>query len=116
MKPSRDLTEGSILRSVIHLGIPTIAISLLQSGFNLVDMFFVGKLGTTALAAVTISGIVIALLIIVAVGISIGTLSMVAQFWGAKNYRQAALVVGQSFYISLLLSVFFGIGDRKSVV
>ena len=110
MKPSRDLTEGSILRSVIHLGIPTIAISLLQSGFNLVDMFFVGKLGTTALAAVTISGIVIALLIIVAVGISIGTLSMVAQFWGAKNYRQAALVVGQSFYISLLLSVFFGIG------
>ena len=110
MKPSRDLTEGSILRSVLHLGIPTIAISLLQSGFNLVDMFFVGKLGATALAAVTVSGIVIALLITVAVGISIGTLSLVARFWGAKSYRQAALVVGQSFYISLLLSIFFGIG------
>lgn len=110
MKPPRNLTEGSIFRSVIHLGIPTIAISLLQSGFNLVDMFFVGKLGPTALAAVTISGIVIALLITVAVGISIGTLSLVARFWGAKSYRQAALVVGQSFYISLLLSIFFGIG------
>ncbi|MEA1927493.1 MAG: MATE family efflux transporter [Candidatus Auribacterota bacterium] len=110
MKPSRDLTEGSIFRSVIHLGVPTIAISLLQSGFNLVDMFFVGKLGPTALAAVTISGIVIALLITLAVGISIGTLSLVARFWGAKSYRQAALVVGQSFYISLLLSIFFGIG------
>ncbi len=110
LKPTRDLTEGSIFRSVIYLGIPTIAISLLQSGFNLVDMFFVGKLGPTALAAVTISGIVIALLITLAVGISIGTLSLVARFWGAKSYRQAALVVGQSFYISLLLSIFFGIG------
>lgn len=110
MKPARNLTEGSIFRSVLHLGIPTIAISLLQSGFNLVDMFFVGKLGPTALAAVTVSGIVIALLITVAVGISIGTLSLVARFWGARSYRQAALVVGQSFYISLLLSIFFGIG------
>ena len=103
--PPRDLTKGSIFRSVLHLGVPTIAISLLQSGFNLVDMFFVGKLGPTALAAVTISGIVIALLITVAVGISIGTLSLVARFWGAKSYRQAALVVGQSLYISLLLSL-----------
>jgi len=110
LKPARNLTEGSIFRSVIHLGIPTIAISLLQSGFNLVDMFFVGKLGPSALAAVTISGIVIALLITIAVGISIGTLSLVARFWGAKSYRQAAYVVGQSFYISLLLSIFFGFG------
>jgi len=82
MKAARNLTEGSIFRAILHLGIPTIATSILQSAFNLVDMFFVGKLGPTALAAVTISGIVIALLITVAIGISIGTLALVARFVG----------------------------------
>ncbi|MFH1038854.1 MAG: MATE family efflux transporter [PVC group bacterium] len=110
MRPPRNLTEGSTFRAVIHLGIPTIATSLLQSTFNLVDMFFVGKLGPGALAAVTVSGIIIALLITVAIGISMGTLALVSRCWGARQYRAAALVVGQSFHLSLLLSAGFGLG------
>ncbi len=98
------------MRAIVHLGIPTISTSLLQSAFNLVDMFFVGKLGPTALAAVTTSGIVIALLITVAIGISMGTLALVSRYWGARLFKEAALVVGQSFYVSLLLSVGFGLG------
>ncbi len=110
MSPSRDLTEGSITRAIAHLGVPLIATSLLQSAFNLVDMFFVGRLGPSSLAAVTLSGIVIALLITAAIGISIGTLALVARYWGARRYREAALVVGQSFHLSLLLSLLFGVG------
>jgi len=110
MPHSRDLTEGSILKAIARLGIPLIATSLLQSAFNLVDMFFVGVLGPAALAAVTVSGIVIALLITAAIGISIGTLALVARDWGARRYREAALVVGQSFHLSLLLSLLFGFG------
>ncbi|MDP8236879.1 MAG: MATE family efflux transporter [Candidatus Erginobacter occultus] len=110
MSPPRDLTEGSITRAIAHLGVPLIATSLLQSAFNLIDMFFVGRLGPAALAAVTLSGIVIALLITAAIGISIGTLALVARYWGARRYREAALVVGQSFHLSLLLSILFGAG------
>jgi len=110
MPHSRHLTEGSVIRAISRLGVPLIATSLLQSAFNLVDMFFVGRLGPAALAAVTLSGIVIALLITAAIGISIGTLALVARYWGARRYREAALVVGQSFHLSLLLSLFFGVG------
>lgn len=110
MPPSRHLTEGSITRAIARLGVPLIATSILQSAFNLVDMFFVGRLGPAALAAVTLSGIVIALLITAAIGISIGTLALVARYWGARRYREAALVVGQSFHLSLLLSLLFGVG------
>lgn len=107
---SRDLTEGSILKAIGRLGVPIIVTSFLQSAFNLADMFFVGRLGPAALAAVTLSGIVISLVITAAIGISIGTLALVARYWGARRYREAALVVGQSFHISILLSLFFGIG------
>lgn len=110
MNQTRNLTEGSVFRAILHLGIPTIAISLLQSTFNLVDMFFVGRLGPTALAAVTVSGIVIALLITVAIGISMGTLALVSRYWGARRFQQAARVVGQSLYISIFLSLCFGLG------
>lgn len=110
MPPARDLTEGSVVKAIARLGVPIIATSILQSAFNLADMFFVGRLGPAALAAVTVSGIVIALLITAAIGISIGTLALVARYWGARRYREAALVVGQSFHIAVLLSLFFGVG------
>ncbi len=110
MSPPRDLTQGSILRAISRLGTPIIATSILQSVFNLVDMYFVGRLGAPALAAVTVSGIVVSLLITMAIGVSIGTLALVARNWGARRYREAALVVGQSFHISVLLSLLFGVG------
>lgn len=110
MASGRNLTEGSILRSIVYLGIPTIATGFLQSAFNVIDMLFVGRLGPTALAAVSISGVVIALLITVAIAVSIGTLALVSRYWGAKHYRSAARVVGQSFYLSIFLSVLFGFG------
>lgn len=110
MPHSNHLTEGSIFKAITRLGGPLIATSLLQSFFNLADMFFVGRLGPAALAAVTLSGIVTALLITAAIGISIGTLALVARYWGARRFREAAMVVGQSFHLSLFLSILFGFG------
>ncbi len=110
MEIRNNLTEGSILRALFILGAPTIGTGLLQSAFNVIDMLFVGRLGPSALAAVSISGIIIFLLITVAIGISMGTLSLVSRYWGGRHYRSAALVLGQSIYLSLIVSIFFSFG------
>lgn len=114
MSHKTDLTEVSILRSIFILGAPTIATGFLHSAFNVIDMFFVGRLGPKALAAVSISGVVIFLLITVAIGISIGTLSLISRFWGSGHYRSAALVLGQSIYLSVFVSVFFSLAGWYS--
>lgn len=101
------VTEGSLLRALLSIGTPTICTGLLHSAFNIVDMIFVGRLGPDALAAVAASGVIIFLLITLAIGISIGTLSMVSRFWGAGHYRLASLVLAQSIYLSALVSIFF---------
>jgi putative MATE family efflux protein len=109
MDSKSHLSEVSITRALFILGAPTIGTGLLHSAFNIIDMLFVGRLGPDALAAVSVSGVVIFLLITVAICVSIGTLSLVSRYWGGRHYRSAALVLGQSIYLSLFLSALFGV-------
>ena len=50
-----DLTQGSIIKDLIALSLPIIGANLLQTGYQLVDAFWVGRLGSNAVAAVSIS-------------------------------------------------------------
>ena len=47
--------EGPIGRALIRLAIPVILGNLLQTGYQLTDAFWVGRLGAAAVAAVSIS-------------------------------------------------------------
>jgi len=108
-KSDRDLTTGSISNRIWILAWPMMIGNLLQTAFNVVDMIFVGKLGAEAIAAVSLSGMILMLIITLVVGIGIGTTALVARFYGAKEYSQANLVALQSLLFggiaSLLLAV-----------
>jgi len=49
-----NLTNGSIVRPILTLSVSTLAGNVLQSTFNIVDLYFIGWLGTEAIAAVAI--------------------------------------------------------------
>ncbi len=107
----RDLTEGNKASNIFHLALPLLVALLLQDAFNIVDMLFVGRLGPSAIASVSISGIIIGLVIAVALGISIGSVAMVSRFIGAKQKEKAENVVFQSLILATILSIlmaFFG--------
>lgn len=110
MNTKRKLTEGSIPKSVWALALPMMIGYLLQTLFNVVDMIFVGKLGAEAIAAVSMSGIIMMLIITVAIGLSVGTTAMVARFIGANDTEQANNVAMQSLILGgvifVLLAVF----------
>lgn len=77
--------------------------------FNLVDMIFVGRLGASAIAAVSIGGVLMGLIRMLAMGISTGTVALVSRFAGEKNYGAAREVVGQSLTLSVACSVAVGV-------
>lgn len=103
-----DYTQGSIKRAVILLAIPMVIEMSMESIFAIVDMFFVSKLGTAAVAAVGLTEAVIILLYAVAIGLSISTTAMVARRIGEKNPDAAAVVAGQALWVGLLVSLIVG--------
>ena len=93
------------MRSIMYLSLPMVATFLLQDAFNLVDMFFVGKLGSDALASVSMAGVILGLIITAVMGLSFGTIALVSRYAGEGNIDKADNVVMQSFLLGLILTV-----------
>lgn len=101
----RELTEGSIAKNVWYLALPMMVGILLQNTFNIVDMIFVGRLGPAAIAAVSMNGILLGVIWTLIMGISLGTVAMVARFIGARRFEEADNVAMQSLFMGILGSI-----------
>lgn len=104
-RSKRELTEGSIAKNVWYLTLPMMVGILLQNTFNIVDMIFVGRLGPAAIAAVSMNGILLGVIWTLIMGISLGTVAMVARFIGARRFEEADNVAMQSLFMGILGSI-----------
>jgi len=100
----RDLTSGSIVKNIWYLTVPLMIGYVLRDTFNIVDMVFVGKLGSAAIAAVAMAGFILGLMYVAAMGIGTGTVAMVARFVGNKNFEKAEQVTIQSLFMAIVYS------------
>lgn len=104
-KINNNITEGGIRSSLWKLAMPMMAGAILHDLFTLADLFFVGRLGHIAVAALSISGVIIAVIIMAAIGISVGTTALIAHFMGKKDYDSADSVLFQTVVVSVICSV-----------
>lgn len=107
------ILEGPIIRTLFVLGWPIMVTNLLHTMYNLVDMFWLGKLGpaesTNAVAALQISWPIIFLLISLSIGFGSAGVALVSQYTGAKNTKEANKSAGQVLSISLLFGLSIGV-------
>jgi putative MATE family efflux protein len=106
--PKNKLLEGPILRSLLTLAIPIVAANVLQSGYQIIDAFWVGRLGGTAIAAVSLSFPVMFLMFAVGAGLSMAGSTLIAQYVGARNERMVGHVAGQTILMVVLASLVLG--------
>lgn len=100
----RDLTQGPIAGHVLGMAM-FIGISLIfQTMYFIVDLYFVSRLGSAAIAGVSASGNVFFLALAASQLISIGVMATVAQAVGKKDEAEANLFSDQAISMSL----FFG--------
>jgi len=104
-----DYTTGRIGRALGLLAIPMMLEMSMESIFAVVDIAFVARLGTDAIAAVGITEALITVLYAVAVGLGMGVTAMVSRRIGAGQRDAAASVTGQAIWIGAVLSLIIGV-------
>lgn len=105
----RDYTSGRISRALGLLAIPMMLEMSMESVFAVVDIAFVSRLGTDAIAAVGITEALITVLYAVAVGLGMGVTAMVSRRIGARERDAAASATGQAIWIGAALSLLIGL-------
>ena len=107
MNKKNHLIEGSIVKKIITLTIPMIFAMLSTVVFNLVDTFYVSRLGTQELAAIGFTFPVIMIVQSVALGFGVATSSVVSRAIGRSDYHKVKRLATDSLIISLLIVIFF---------
>ncbi len=107
--PPAVAAERGIVRTILVFGIPLVFGMGFHALFNLVDLWIVGKLGTAALAAVTIATMINTVPMVICNGISTSSIALMARNIGFRNFRRANDVLSQSFLLVTILSLGLGI-------
>ena len=114
-----DMTTGAVTPRLFALAWPLVAGNLLQTAYNLADMFWVGRVSAEAVAAVSLMFPTAYLFISVAMGLTAATNAVVSQHIGAGNERRAQRTVAQSVLLAVAVAIAlgtFGFIGRKPLV
>src|SRR6056297_109905 len=100
-----DILNGPIIKTLLVLGWPVMISNALQMLYNLVDTFWLGKIGKVAVAAPTVGFPVVFLIISLGFGFSIAGVSLVSQHTGAGSEENANRAAGQVLSFMFLSSI-----------
>ena len=104
-----DYTKINLKKAIFLLAVPMILELVMESTFAVVDIYFVGKLGPSAVATVGLTETYLFLLYSVAMGLSMAVTAIVARRIGEKNKEEASNSAIQSILLSVLLSIPFAL-------
>lgn len=102
-----DYTQIGIGKAVFLLAVPMILELIMESTFAVVDIYFVGTLGPSAVATVGLTETYLFLLYSIAMGLSMAVTAIVARRIGEKDKEQAGVTAVQSIFIAVLISLPF---------
>ncbi|MBN1541679.1 MATE family efflux transporter [candidate division KSB1 bacterium] len=105
-----DLTQMPLSRAILTLAVPAILSMLFLMVFNLVDIWWVGKLGPDYLAGVSAAAFILWALQSIGTLISTGVTALVARAVGERNLEKADTIARQGFWLAILIGALFSIG------
>src|SRR5262245_2541687 len=105
----QDYTEGSLSKAVFLLSVPMILEMVMESVFGVLDVYFVGRLGPDAVAAVGLTESMLTVSFAVAIGLSMSVTALVARRIGEKEDEEAARTAVQAIALGVAASVPFSL-------
>ncbi len=106
MAKTKDLTQGNVAKLLLFFAFPTLLSNVFQQFYNLADTAIAGHiLGDNALVAIGASSTVNSLVLSFAWGLNGGFGIIIAQCFGAKDFKKLKKSVAISLSINVLLSL-----------
>jgi putative MATE family efflux protein len=103
----QDLTTGSITRHLLKTMSFMLLMMVFQTLYVLIDLYWVGRLGTAAVAAVGIAGNLMFVVLAMTQMLAVGTTTVVAQAIGRRDNAAARLGFNQSLSLGMLCGALF---------
>lgn len=104
-----DYTQINLKRAIFLLAVPMILELVMESTFAVVDIYFVSKLGPSAVATVGLTETYLFLLYSIAMGVAMAVTAIIARRIGEKKKEEAGISAVQSVFLALMTSVPFAI-------
>ncbi len=104
-----DYTKISLSKAIFLLAVPMILELVMESLFAIVDIYFVGKLGASAVATVGLTETFLFLLYSIAMGLAMAVTAIIARRVGEKRREEAGLTAIQAIIAGVLCSLPFSI-------
>jgi len=94
------LVKDRVFPTVIRMAVPMLAGTFAMNAYNLVDTWFVSRLGTNALAAMSFTFPVVMLLGFIMRGLGTGAMTVVAHALGRGKQKTAARITTHAVFLS----------------
>jgi putative MATE family efflux protein len=105
----KDLTQGSVTKHLLHMSAFMAVSMMAQTLYLLADLYWVGRLGKEAIAAVGVAGNLTMIVLALTQMLGVGTTTLISHAAGQKDQKRAELVFNQSFVMSILVALALGV-------
>ncbi len=109
IKTGRFMVEEELYRVLWSLSLPLMLNNFIQTLYNLVDAFWLGRLGHEEFAATSFVWPVVNLFVSIGIGTSIAGTSILARLLGARELRKSQEVASHLMVLSLIFAFVFSI-------
>jgi len=103
-KPRVDITEGNVLRNVLYMGIPSMIGFGAMTIYGLTDIYWVGRLGTAQVAAITLFGAIAWVLGSTNQIVGTGSVALISRRYGEKDYEATRDVIRQTILLKVMIA------------
>ena len=108
MKEIYDHTEGSVIQSIFRMGFPSMIGFAALNIYDMVDMFWVAKLGAEPVAAITIFSSFYWVISAANQIAGTGSLAVISRRYGEKDHPQTERAIKDTILLKWMLAIFFG--------
>ena len=102
---SRDLTKGNITRNLLAMSVPTVCGMLGQTLYDVIDLMWIGRISTRAVAGVTLFTTIFWFVEVLNEVIGVSSIALITQSVGAGDQEHTARVVEQTIVFKVFTAI-----------